>query len=359
MLAARLIPALRGQYELAAGDGRRADAGRVTADGPVLCCPDKFRGSLSARAAAAALADGVERVGRTALRLPLADGGEGTLDVLCPEASDRRTARVTGPLGAPVDAEWGMRGDTAVVEMARASGLALVAGANDPLAASTVGTGELIRAALDQGVEHVLVAVGGSATVDGGVGALEALDFDLRGAEVVVACDVTTTFVDAAPVFGPQKGADADAVAELERRLAELAERYRTDHGVDVRELPGSGAAGGLAGGLAALGARLVPGAELVAEVVGLREALSGASLVITGEGRFDATSLAGKVVGHVLHRAREVGVPAAVVAGDADRAHLPAGVRCRTLVELAGSVDVALRDARRLTADAAASLAG
>ena len=331
----------------------------MTADGPVLCCPDKFRGSLSARAAAAALAVGVERVGRTALRLPLADGGEGTLDVLCPEASDRRTARVTGPLGAPVDAEWGMRGDVAVVEMARASGLALVSGANDPLAASTVGTGELIRAALDEGVERVLVAVGGSATVDGGVGALEALDFDLRGADVVVACDVTTTFVDAAPVFGPQKGADADAVAELERRLAELAARYRTDHGVDVRELPGSGAAGGLAGGLAALGARLVPGAELVAEVVGLGEALSGASLVVTGEGRFDATSLAGKVVGHVLHRVREVGVPAAVVAGDADRAHLPAGVRCRTLVELAGSVDVALRDAGRLTADAAASLAG
>ena len=152
---------------------------------------------------------------------------------------------------------------------------------------------------------RVLVAVGGSATVDGGLGALEALDFDLRGAEVVVACDVTTAFVDAAPVFGPQKGADAAAVAELQRRLTELADRYRTDHGVDVRELPGSGAAGGLAGGLAALGARLVPGAELVADVVGLRAALSGASLVLTGEGRFDATSLAGKVVGHVLREGR------------------------------------------------------
>ena len=178
-----------------------------------------------------------------------------------------------------------MRGDTAVVEMARASGLALVPGSNDPLRATTVGTGELIRAALDEGVRRVLVAVGGSATVDGGLGALEALDFDLRGAEVVVACDVTTRFVDAAPVFGPQKGADAAAVAELQHRLTELAERYRTDHGVDVRELPGSGAAGGLAGGLAALGARLVPGAELVADVVGLNEALSGASLVAHGRG--------------------------------------------------------------------------
>ena len=146
------------------------DEGSVTADGPVLCCPDKFRGSLGAREAAAALAHGVEQVGRTALRRPLADGGEGTLDVLCPGASDRRTARVTGPLGAPVDAEWGMRGDTAVVEMARASGLALVPWPNDPLRATTFGTGELIRAALDEGVRRVLVAVGGSATVDGGLG---------------------------------------------------------------------------------------------------------------------------------------------------------------------------------------------
>ena len=170
---------------------------------------------------------------------------------------------------------------------------------------------------------------------------------------------MTTGFVDAATVFGPQKGADAAAVTELQRRLTELAERYRTDHGVDVRELPGSGAAGGLAGGLAALGARLVPGAELVADVVGLREALTGASLVLTGEGRFDATSLAGKVVGHVLREGRALGVPAAIVAGDADRAHLPADVRCYTLLELAGSVDVAVRDAARLTADAAALLAG
>ena len=331
----------------------------MTRDGVVLCCPDKFRGSLGAREAAAALAEGVERAGRQARRLPLADGGDGTLDVLCPDPSDRRQARVTGPLGTPVEAEWGMRGDTAVVEMARASGLALVAGRNDPLRATTAGTGELIRHALDDGVDRVLLAVGGSATVDGGLGALEALDFDLRGAEVVVACDVTTRFVDAAAVFGPQKGADAAAVAELSRRLDDLAKRYRRDLGVDVRALGGSGAAGGLAGGLAALGARLVPGAELVAEIVGLRAALAGASLVLTGEGRFDATSLAGKVVGHVLREARELDVPVAVVAGDADRAQVPAGVRCVTLVDLAGSLDVALRDAARLAADAAASLAG
>ena len=330
----------------------------MTGGAPVLCCPDKFRGSLTANEAAEALADGVEREGRDAVRLPLADGGEGTLDVLCPAAADRRRLRVTGPLGEPVDAEWGLRGDTAVIEMARASGLALVGDGNDPLRATTFGTGELLRAALDAGVRRAVVAVGGSATVDGGLGALEALDFDLRGADVVVACDVTTPFVEAARVFGPQKGAGAAAVAELERRLERLADRYRDERGVDVRDLPGAGAAGGLAGGLAAYGARLVPGAALVADVVGLRDAVRDASLVLTGEGRVDATSFAGKVVGHVLGEGRGLDVPVAIVAGDAERATLPKNVECLTLVELGGSLEAALGDAGRLAADAAAALA-
>jgi len=330
----------------------------VTGGAPVLCCPDKFRGSLTANEAAEALADGVEREGRDAVRLPLADGGEGTLDVLCPAAADRRRLRVTGPLGEPVDAEWGLRGDTGVIEMARASGLALVGGSNDPLRATTFGTGELLRAALVAGVRRAVVAVGGSATVDGGLGALEALDFDLRGAEVVVACDVTTPFVEAARVFGPQKGAGAAAVAELERRLERLADRYRDERGVDVRDLPGAGAAGGLAGGLAAYGARLVPGAALVADVVGLRDAVRDASLVLTGEGRVDATSFAGKVVGHVLGEGRGLDVPVAIVAGDAERATLPKNVECLTLIELGGSLEAALGDAGGLAADAAAALA-
>ncbi len=326
-------------------------------DRPVVCCPDKFRGSLTALEAAEALATGVERTGRPAIRLPLADGGEGTLDALCPSASDRRRARVTGPLGQPVHAEWGMRDDMAVVEMARASGLALVAGRNDPVAATTSGTGQLIRAALDDGAARIIVAVGGSATTDGGLGALEALEFDLRGADVAVACDVTTTFVDAARIYGPQKGADDVVVAELERRLEALAERYRAELGADVRGLPGSGAAGGLAGGLAAAGARLVPGAALVADVVGLREALSGASFTITGEGRLDATSLAGKVVGHVLQEARELETPVGVVAGDVEPGRLPPDVPWRSLLERAGSAEIALRDAASLAADAAESL--
>lgn len=330
----------------------------MTGVAPVLCCPDKFRGTLTAREAADALATGTERAGRPAVRLPLADGGEGTLDVLCPAAADRRTLRVAGPLGEPVEAEWGLRGDTAVVEMARASGLALVDGDNEPLRATTSGTGELLRAALDAGANRVIVAVGGSATVDGGLGALEALGFDLGGADVLVACDVSTTFVEAARVFGPQKGADEEALTELERRLDRLAARYREERGVDVRDLPGSGAAGGLAGGLAALGARLVPGAALVAETVGLRATLGDASLVLTGEGRVDATSFAGKVVGHVAREARALGVPAGVVAGDAAPGALPEELACVTLAGLAGSLEAALADAARLAADAAETLA-
>jgi glycerate 2-kinase len=326
-------------------------------DAPVLCCPDKFRGSLTAREAAEALARGVERAGRPAVRLPLADGGEGTLDVLCPDPADRMWSRVTGPLGEVVEAEWGLRDGTAVVEMARASGHALVRGANDPLRATTRGTGELIRAALDAGAHRVIVGMGGSATTDGGLAALEALGFDLRGADVEVACDVSTRFRDAPRVFGPQKGATTGDIAVLERRLDELVERYRRTLGIDVDELPGGGAAGGLAGGLAAAGARLVEGAALVATVAGLDDALATSSLAITGEGRFDPPSLEGKVVGHVIGAARAARTPVAVVAGDA-AGEPPPDVPLTTLVGLAGSADDAMRDAARLVEKAAARLA-
>lgn len=327
----------------------------------VLCCPDKFRGSLTAPEAAAALALGVERTGRRAPRLPLADGGEGTLLALCPDPATRRTAVVTGPLGDRVEAGWGVRGDAAVVESAAAIGLALVEGGNDPLRATTRGAGELIRDALEAGASRVLVGMGGSATVDGGLGALEALDFDLRGADVVVACDVQTRFVEAARVFGPQKGADEADIARLEERLELLAERYREQFGVDVHDLPGAGAAGGLAGGLAALGATLQPGAPLVAEIVGLREMLGEVSLAITGEGRYDATSRAGKVVGHVLAESEAARVAVAIVAGEAEPdafAALPNAVRCLTLTSLADSPEAAFRDAGHLASAAAETLA-
>jgi glycerate kinase len=178
---------------------------------------------------------------------------------------------------------------------------------------------------------------------------------------VVVACDVETRFVDAARVFGPQKGADDTGVALLEERLDRLARRYREELGVEVRDLPGAGAAGGLAGGLAALGARLRPGAGLVADVLGLRDALGEASLAITGEGRFDGTSRAGKVVGHVLREANAVGVAVAIVAGDADPtalADLPRDVRCITLASLGNTAEEPFRDAERLAAAAAERLA-
>ena len=344
------------------GRARGALTAPTTDRAPVLCCPDKFRGSLSAAEAAAALARGVERTGRRAIRLALADGGEGTLLALCPESAARRTAIVTGPLGSLVEAAWGIRAGAAVVESAEASGLARVGGRNDPLRATTRGTGELIHAALESGARRVIVGMGGSATVDGGLGALEALDFDLRGAEVVVACDVETRFVEAARVFAPQKGADETAVARLEERLEHLADRYENELGVDVRNLVGGGAAGGLAGGLAALGASLRPGAALVADILGLRKALAEASLAITGEGRYDATSRAGKVVGHVLREAETAGVRTAIVSGDADAealAALPSNVSHVTLVALAGASDDALRDAARLVADAGERLAG
>jgi len=303
----------------------------------VLCCPDKFRGSLTAPDAAAAMRRGVERAGLDARALPLADGGEGTLDaILDASPGTLRHTWVTGPDGAPVDAAWGLLDDgTAVIEMARASGLALVRH-NDPLTATTYGTGELIAAALDAGSHRIVVGVGGSATVDGGLGALEALGWSLRGAEVVVACDVTTVFLDAPRLFGPQKGASPGAVSELEERLCALSPRLEETFGVDVLELPGGGAAGGLAGGLAAAGARLVPGFDVVAEAVGFEDALASCTAVVTGEGKVDATTLDGKVVVRVLEAAAASGRPAAVVAGVVDPG-VELGVPTRALADMAG----------------------
>lgn len=296
----------------------------------LVAAPDKFRGTASARDIAGAMERAALAAGWTCAVHPMADGGEGTLDAL---GGSRRVTRVRGPLGHEVDAEWRLvrseDGLTAVIEMARASGLELVGGpeGNDPVAASTVGTGQLIVAAVAAGARRVLVGCGGSATTDGGLGAVEALgglgatsSARLAGVELVVACDVATRFVEAAPIFAPQKGATPAEVALLERRLARLAERYADERGVEVRDLPGSGAAGGLAGGLAALGATLVPGFDLVAEATGLAPALAEAQLVVTGEGHLDAQSLEGKVVGGVTSLASAAGVPALVVVGDGDR---------------------------------------
>jgi glycerate 2-kinase len=304
----------------------------------VVAAPDKFRGSATASEVAAAIATAVEAAGAACDRVPVADGGEGTLEAL---GGSVRTATVRGPLGDPVVAEWRLHSDrTAVVEMAQASGLALIGGpeGNDPLRASTAGTGELIAVALDAGARRVIVGAGGSASTDGGLAALTALNPRRRlhaGVELIVACDVETLFVDAAEVFAPQKGATPAQVALLRRRLERLAQIYLRDYGLDITELPGSGAAGGLAGGLAAAGAQLVRGFELVADAVGLAERIAGADLVVTGEGTLDAESFEGKAVGGVVDLALEANVPVLVVAGDVLADELPALAPTVTVVSL------------------------
>ena len=301
----------------------------------VVAAPDRFRATATAAEVAAAVSRAVAAAGASCDVVPVADGGEGTLEAL---GGSVRVTTVRGPLGDPVAAEWRMHPDgTAVVEMARASGLTLVGGpeGNDPLRASTAGTGELIAAALDAGSHRVVVGAGGSASTDGGLAALTALNPRRRlhtGVEVVVACDVETLFVDAAEVFAPQKGATPAQVALLRRRLERLAQIYVRDYGVDVRDEPGSGAAGGLAGGLAAAGALLVPGFDVVAEALSLAERIAVADLVVTGEGTLDAESFEGNAVGRVVGLAVAAGVPVLVMAGEVLAGELP---------ELAPSVEV------------------
>ena len=285
----------------------------------LLVAPDKFRGTLTAAQAAAALVAGLKRSGHEVIEMPLADGGEGSLEVL---GGANRTTVVSGPLGDPVEAPWRLSGSSAVIESARASGLELLGGAehNDPVAASSSGTGELISAAVDSGAKEVVVTLGGSATTDGGLGALRALYplVRMKGIRLTVACDVETLFLDAARVFGPQKGATEIQVELLSRRLAALAANYLSDYGVDVTELPGGGAAGGLAGGLACVGAELVSGFDLVAERLGLDEVIEDVDGVVTGEGFLDEESFDGKVVGGVLDAARHAGKPVVAVVGEA-----------------------------------------
>jgi glycerate 2-kinase len=286
----------------------------------VVAAVDKYKGSVTAAQVAAAVGHACWELGHDCVEVPVADGGDGTLDAL---GGPNRTSTVSGPLGDPVEAGWRLHRNTAVIEMARASGLALVGGRerNDALAASSVGTGELIDLALDAGAKKIIVCLGGSATTDGGLGAVRAIHAPqrLRGVTLLVACDVTTRFVDAAPVFGPQKGASPAQVRFLSGRLDRLVQVYRDEFGVDVSDIEGAGAAGGLAGALAALGGRLVPGFDLVADELDLHDTLETADLVITGEGHMDAQSFEGKVVGGVQEMCRSLDLPVGAVVGDAD----------------------------------------
>ncbi|WP_433471960.1 glycerate kinase [Spirillospora sp. CA-142024] len=322
----------------------------------IVVAPDSFKGSLSAAAVCAAVEAGARRAVPDAevVAVPMADGGEGTLDCfLSARAGDAIEVAATDPLGRPVKARYALSGDgrSAVVELAAASGLPLVEDVPpDPMNAATTGTGELIADAVRRGARDVLVCIGGSASTDGGAGLLRALGvrlLDDRGAELPpggaalarlasiddsgvpgevratrfrVACDVTNPLVGpdgAAAVFGPQKGASPGQVAELDAALTVFADVVAAHGGVRVHDLPGAGAAGGTCGGLAGLlGAEPAGGALLVAEAVGLPVALAGADLVITGEGRVDGQSAAGKVVSAVATFARERGTPCVALAG-------------------------------------------
>jgi glycerate kinase len=271
----------------------------------------------------------------------LSDGGEGLLAAV---GGDPRWTTVEGPLGEETVAEWRwLEPDTAVIEMARAAGRDLLPQpvGDQPMRASTRGVGQLILAATGAGASRIVVGCGGSATTDGGWGAVEVVGSPatLAGRRLEVATDVTTAFGQAAAVFGPQKGATPEQVGRLTERLDTLAERYRHAFGVDVSTVPGAGAAGGLAGGLVALGGRVVAGFDVVADAVDLAPRLAAADVVVTGEGHLDRTSLLGKVVGGVVALAGDR--PVLCVVGDADPGlaeELGPRVRVVTLVDRAGA---------------------
>lgn len=325
----------------------------------MIVAPDKFKGSLTAAAAAAAMARGVQAVFPEAavVQLPIADGGEGTVSAIVAATGARvERRRVTGPLGEPVEAAFALLPDgrTAVLEMAAASGLTLIDPARrDPRRATTYGTGELIRHALDAGCRRLVIGIGGSATNDGGAGMaralgvrfydhagtelppggaaladlsrvdVEGLDPRLAACEIQVACDVANPLIGpagASRVFGPQKGAGPEAVAELDAALARYAAVLSAQLGRDVAGVPGAGAAGGLGAGLLAFTpAKLEPGFGLIAATIGFERHLEGAHLVLTGEGSTDAQTLAGKVCKGVAEVARARGVAVVVISGSVD----------------------------------------
>jgi len=294
--------------------------------GPALVAPDTFKGTFAAAEVAAAVARGLRAGGIEAVELPVADGGEGTLEALLADiGGELRAVTVTDPLGRPVDAEFALferdptrakgRDElTAVVECARASGLGLVAeGERDAFEASTRGTGELIAAAADAGARKVIVTVGGSATTDGGAGALAALDDAGVKPRLEVWCDTRNAWEDAPRMFGPQKGADPETVERLEQRLARLARKAPKD----PRGVAMTGAAGGLSGGLWAWrGAQLVQGAPAVLNAIGFDEQMRAAAFVVTGEGCLDRQTFQGKAVFEVATRARQSGVACHAIVG-------------------------------------------
>lgn len=322
----------------------------------IVIAPDSYKESLSAAEVATAIEAGFRRVFPTAtyVRVPMADGGEGTVDAVTAATGGRSMhVPVQGPLGDTVDAVYGLTGDgtTAVLEMASASGLSLVPpDRRNPLHTSSLGTGQLIRAALDAGVRHLLIGIGGSATNDAGAGMLHALGVHLRDAQgrdipptgeglgqlatmdlsdmdarlqhvrVDVACDVDNPLTGpqgASAVFGPQKGATPAMVQRLDAHLRLFADVVRRHTGIDMESLHGAGAAGGMGGTLyAVLHACLRPGVDMVAEAVGLDSLIAGADLVVTGEGRIDGQTVHGKTPVGVARVAQRYGIPVLAIGG-------------------------------------------
>jgi glycerate 2-kinase len=317
----------------------------------LVIAPDSYKGTLTSVEVASALAKGwlEARPDDEVLLAPLADGGEGTLVAIAAAGGwEWRTAPATDPIGRPVEARWlrSSDGTHAVVELAEASGLSRVAASErDPVRASTIGTGEVLRAVLDDGIRTITLGIGGSATTDGGAGILRALgavidpagpsvslaglDPRLREVDLRIACDVSNPLLGdrgAAATYGPQKGASPAQVAELDAALGRLADALGAATGRDERETPGAGAAGGTSFGLLSIADRfrsihLVPGVEVVMEETGLRDKVSGAGLVITGEGRVDAQTAFGKTALGVAKLAREAGVPCIAVGGGVEAA--------------------------------------
>jgi glycerate kinase len=357
----------------------------------VVVAPDKFKGSLRAEEVTWTIASVLRaRPGVEIVEHPVADGGEGTVALAIATGFEPVTVLVTGPLGRPVEATFALRGHRAVIEMASAAGLALLQTAPDPgtaWRATTFGVGELILAAVDRGATHLVVGAGGSASTDGGAGAVEALGVDVRalgqqphacdsapagldprlaGVDIVVACDVDNPLLGttgAAAVYGPQKGADARCVADLEGRLSCWADAVAAATGTDLRHLPGAGAAGGLAFGLVALlGARLVSGVDLLLELTGFDRLAASADLVIVGEGSLDHQSLRGKGPVGVARAASAHGTAVIAVTGRntlTESECRRAGLRAvYSLGDLESDPRTCMRDAGRLLAEVCVRIA-
>lgn len=365
--------------------------------GRILVAPDKFKGSLSATEVAARLRSGLRSAnpGVEVVEFPIADGGDGTVDAAVAAGFTRETFTVSGPLGEPVDADVAVRGYLGVVELAQASGLAGCPREKQPLVASSRGTGELLLAVRNRGCRRIILGLGGSASTDGGAGMAQALGVrlrddegrdlapggaalrdldsvdtagvvrDWRGVDVIIATDVDNPLLGptgAAAMYGPQKGATPADIEVLEAGLQRLMEVVERDTRFEQAETPGAGAAGGVGyAALCLLNSRVVPGIELLLDLLDFSGHLAGTDLVITGEGRLDAQTLRGKAPAGVARRARDAGVPAVAVTGSCDLLEselAAAGIsRVYRLSDLEPDTDVSMRTAGELLERIGASI--